>query len=458
LIKKIKSKTKSFVKRILIKLRRFMEQDTVGWSKRAFFRGEFNEQTTVAMAHRMFRTLYTGDEKIRIAFIFQGASFWPSWESFWLAVKADDRFEAKMYVCDDTYSEKSQFLTARTFLTDLGISFAPIHDVNLTELNPHIVVIQTPYDGGHRPKSLHGNKLTARGFRVIYVPYGIEISDIQRARNDHFAGAVTCYAWRIYTFSKRIIPEYKMRSQTGGDMVRAFGHPKFDFFVGPDRPDMPADILAAANGRKIVLWKVHFPKKIGGRLITPSMKEYFEFAKVITEYPDLFFVFMPHPKFYETANRFFDADAFMDMLDTAENAVQFFGDDYRGILLNADFYMMDRSALMIEAGVTEKPVLFLQNNRYTERMTPPVQQIVDTYYSAVNCAGMRRYIDDVVIKGEDMMEPERIAAVRDVMPPLTGKSGIMIKNDIIEGLVGENPNIPARLRAHHARLNAKSLE
>ena len=435
-----------------------MARYPVEWSKRAFFRGEFNEQTTVALAHHTLRTLYYGEEKIRIAFLFQGASFWPSWETLWAAIKADDRFDAQMYVCDDIINEKSQFLTARDFLTEKGIPFTPIHDVNLSDLNPHIVVLQTPYDGGHRPKYLHGNKLTSQGYRVIYVPYGIEISDTQRARSDHFAGAVTRYAWRIYTFSQRIIIEYKRRSHTGGDMVRSFGHPKFDCFVGPDRPTMPDDILTAAAGRKIVLWKVHFPKKLGGRLITPSMTEYYAFAEAVTAYPDLFFVFMPHPKFYETAHQYFDDEAFAALLDNAENAVQYFGDDYRGPLLNADYHMMDRSALMIEAGATEKPILFLQNADYTEPMTTPVQEIVDSYYRAVDCAGMREFIENVVLGDDDHMREERLEVIHDVLPAITGKSGIMIKNDIVDGLLAENPAIPQKIRSEHARLNAHSLD
>lgn len=457
MLKKLRSRPKSFVKRHMYRLRKFMGRFTLEWSKRAFFRGEFNEQTTVAMAHRMFRTIYHGEEKIRVAFIFQGASFWPSWETFWNAIQSDGRFDAQMYVCDDILKEKSQFRTAQDFLIDKDIPFTPIHDVNMSELDPHIVVLQTPYDGGHRPKYLHGNKLTSSGYRVIYIPYGIEISDTQRAQSDHFSGAVTRYAWRIYTFSQRIIIDYKKRSHTGGDMVRSFGHPKFDCFVGADRPTMPEDILEAAAGRKIVLWKVHFPKKLAGRLITPSMTEYFSFAEILTEYPDLFFVFMPHPKFYETAHQYFDSDVFSAMLDNAENAVQFFGDDYRGPLLNADYHMIDRSALMIEAGATENPVLFLQNKKYTEPMTAPVQEIVDSYYQAVDCDGMRQFIEDIVLSDNDHMREERLGSVHAVLPPLTGKSGIMIKNDIIDGLLAENPAVPQNVREEHARLNALSL-
>lgn len=453
-VPKLKACLRKYIKDKILHAKSIFERDVLSWAKRAFFRSEFNEQTTVALSHHMMRRLYDGKEKIRIAFIFQGASFWPSWDSLWEAVNADGRFEASMYVCDDVYKEKSQFQTARKFLNDAGIPFTPIHDANLTELNPHIVVLQTPYDGGHRPKYLHGNALTAKGFRVVYIPYGIEISDTQRGRNDHFSGSVTRYAWRIYTFSEKIISDYKRFSLTGGDMVRSFGHPKFDHFVGAHRPSMPQEILDAAKGRKIVLWKVHFPKKLNGRLITPSMQEYFNFAKSLLEYPDLYFVFMPHPKFYETADEYFDAKAFAKLLDTAENAMQFFGDDYRGVLLNSDFYMIDRSALMIEAGVTGKPILFLSNKSYREPMTKPIQGIVDSYYQAVDCAGMKKFISEVVVGGLDSKQAERSRAIQETIPPITGQSGLLIKNDMVNGLLNENPAISKIVRARHAKKHA----
>lgn len=435
--RRIGSKTKSLVKPYAMRFANILTAESARFSKRAFFKAEVVEDVTIRMAHQMFRVPYNGREKIRIVFIFQSASFWPSWETFWEAVRNDDRFEEIMLVCDDIISEKSQFLTARKFLKEKGIPFQVVHDVNLSEISPHIVVLQTPYDGGHRPKYLHGNNLMSRGFRVVYITYGIEIADTYKARSDHFDGAVTKFAWRVYTFSKEMIPEYKRYSKTNGDMVRALGHPKFDIFFSDPKPEMPARILKAANGRKIVLWKVHFPKKVNGKLITPSPDEYLKFAQKLAKYDNLFFVFMPHPKFYETLDKFIDRDKFISILNNAENVIQFVDDDYRGVLINCDYYIMDRSALMVEAALTKKPVIFVQNPDYTEIMTAPVQKLVDNYYSARTCQEIEENIESVFL-GTDTMRLERLKVTDEVIAVPPEGSGMAIKNDILTSLIREN--------------------
>ena len=384
----------------------------------------------------MFRVPYRPENKIKIIFIFQAASFWPSWESFWEACQQDDRFDVQMYVCDDPIKEQIQFKSARAFLDNLGIKYAHISTVNLDELKPDVVVLHTPYDGGHRPKYLHGNRLTASGYRVIYITYGIEISDTDGARSDHFTASVTTTAWRVYTFSQEMIPLYKKFSPTGGDMVRAIGHPKFDGLVGGKFNSFPEDINNLINGRKVVLWKVHFPKIVAGHQITPSINEYLQFAKNISQYEDLFFIFMPHPKFYEQLEKFANVSDFRATLDSAENVHQYFEDDYRAVLLNCDFYMIDRSALMIEAGVTGRPILYLHNNAYDEPMTPPVQHIIDSYYKAHSYEGMDSFIQDVIY-GEDYMKIERDDAFHKIIPFLDGNNGERIKEDIITSIMKE---------------------
>jgi len=384
----------------------------------------------------MFQIKYKPNEKVRIVFIFQAASFWPSWESVWEACSKDDRFDARMYVCDDIIREKTQFNTARQFLDEKGIEYTHISNVNLSELKPHVIVLHTPYDGGHRPKYLHGNRLSADGYRVIYIPYGIEISDTGGARNDHFTGTVTPNTWRLYTFSPEMIKDYKRFSPTGGDMVRSFGHPKFDGLVNRKTHSLPDEIRQLAKGRKVILWKVHFPKRVGGKLITPSMQEYLKFAKTLAEYDDLFFVFMPHPKFYEVLGKFINKSQFQNTLESAENLFQFFDDDYRDVLLSCDYYMIDRSAIMIEAGITGKPIVYLKNHSYAEPMTAPVQKIVDSYYQASDCAGMGKFIKDVVY-GQDDLKESRNAVFKEVLPDCDGNSGERIKEDIYNSLTSE---------------------
>ena len=135
----------------------------------------FSEHLVVSLSHHQLKRPYRDGEKIDIVFLFQAASFWPSWESVWDACNEDIRLNPIMLVCDYDIKEKTQFKSAQNFLNKKNIKFRHISDVNLDDISPHIIILQTPYDG-HRPFYLRANRLSAKGYRIVYIPYGIEIS------------------------------------------------------------------------------------------------------------------------------------------------------------------------------------------------------------------------------------------------------------------------------------------
>jgi len=407
-------------------------------------KNKLTEYMLIELSNKILKRKYVKGEKIDIIFLFQSASFWPSWESVWEACVADKRINPIMLVSDDPIKEKVQFETAQQFLIEKNISYQHVSEVNLTEINAHIIILHTPYDG-HRPRYLHGKQLTAKGNRVVYIPYGIEISDTGRARNDHFLGGVTTSAWRLYTFSKEIIPYYKMFSPTGGDMVKSFGHPKFDRLNKKYFPSLPSDILKKARGRKVLLLKVHFPKKVNGKMITPSIDMYINFIKTISAYQNLFVIFMPHPKFYEELKKIKDVDKFRDIISQTKNIIEFTEDDYRPVLMNCDYYIVDRSALMVEVGVTGKPILYV-HTKIPEPMTKPVQKIVDSYYQASTGLEIRKFMDEVVLLDEDPLKETRKKVFNSIILDMDGKSGELIKEDMVNSLINDTiPKISSSL-------------
>lgn len=426
---------KKYFMSILEELRTYMLFPALKRINAGVSRGIKQQYIYNKLSHHLLRRKYKKNDKIDISFIFQSASFWPSWESFWNACVEDERFNPVMYVCDDEFKEKVQFKTAQTFLKNLEIPFQHISDVNLQELKPHVVVLHTPYDG-HRPPYLSGGAISSEGFRLIYIPYGIEISDSNKARSDHFECGVTTNAWRIYTFSPEIIKDYKRYSPTGGDMVRAYGHPKFDLLNKVNFPNLPNEIKNKTNGRKVVLWKVHFPKKVDGKFITPSLKMYMNLLDSLREYKDLFFIFMPHPKFYAELEKFTNVEKFKSKLNL-ENIFEYTADDYRPVLVNSDYFILDRSALMVEAGVTGRPILYVSNDSYYEPMTLPVQRIVDSYYQANTLKEIKSFIDTVVIDDHDSLKESREEAFNNTIPKINGMSGNRIKEDIANALEAE---------------------
>lgn len=387
---------------------------------------------------------FNKQEKIRICFLFQVASFWPSWDSFWNACKNDDRIEVKMMLFDETIVEKSQMKTARKFLEKLDIEYLEANETNIDNFNPHIIVVQTPYDVEHRPTFLYTNQLRRKGYRIVYIPYGIEISDTIESRKKHFLNNVVLNAWRIYTFSEKMKQDYIKYEKTNQNKVYALGHPKFDNLFDIQDSSIRDVILEKANGRKIVLWKVHFPKAFRlsncERVIcTPYLLEYYKFAKKISEYEDMYFIFMPHPKFFEMCAYIVDGllgIKIREILKQLDNVYIYEHDDYRPGLLLADYIMVDRSAIMVEAGMTNKPILYLENSDYQEPVTDAIKPLINSYYRGTGCKDMIEFIE-MCRKDIDPNKKERIKAFNQCVPFTDGKSGFRIKEHIVNSLFEE---------------------
>ena len=239
-------------------------------------------------------------EQVRIAVLYQVASFWPSIESFYEECARDRDADIRVYFIGAVSVERAQVEDSDKFLTEKGIPFSEYSEQAIREFRPHVALYQTPYDVSFRnPDSLaiHLKKL---GIRIVYIPYGIEIADTEDARFNHYQAFVVKNAWRIYTFSEQMRSDY-VRYCPNRHAVRAFGIPKFDAIAQKDR--MKAEeIRQSAGGREVILWKMHFPKLIyengQKKQVTPYLEEYWKFAEQIERYEDFFFVVMPHPMFF----------------------------------------------------------------------------------------------------------------------------------------------------------------
>jgi len=385
---------------------------------------------------------YELKEKIKIVFFFQSASFWASWESFFEECKKDSRLEVLTVLFDKDFSGKSQMKTARKFLEQKSIEFIDYENYDLKSHSPDIAVLQTPYDHIHRPVEIWSKVLKLKGIRVVYIPYGIEISDTENVRKFHFAEGVPLYAWKVYTFSELIKQDYIKYSRNAKKRVEVLGQPKFDGLFHKENLPLPEEIQNRAKGRKIVLWKVHFPKQENiysktrkSYYVTPDFEEYMQFLDKISENPDLFFIFRPHPNFFDMClfNGVLTPQEIEEMkqkLNSTENLYFDTLDDYRITLVNSDCIIIDRSSLMVEAAVAGVPILYMHNKNYYEPLTEAISGLVDSYYKGSDCKDMLDFLE-MFRQGEDLKKQERIFATRKYIPFFDGNSGMRIKENMI---------------------------
>lgn len=378
-------------------------------------------------------------EKVRIAVMYQVASYWPSIESFYRACVNDDSVDIRIFFVNEVSVESAQIEKTDVFLTEKGIPFFVYSEKELKNFHPHAALYQPPYDVSYRNPSALSVHLREMGIRIVYIPYGIEISDTEDARFNHFHTFVVRNAWRIYTFSEIMLEDYK-KYCPNRQAVRAFGIPKFDSIV--HRNEMgSSDHFQMAGGRRIILWKMHFPKLIYDnnqkKQVTPYIEEYLRFAGQIEDYDDLFFVVMPHPMFFsqtispELSKK---TEKLFWQLRGKKNVYIDDRADYRISLYHADAVIIDRSAVMVEAGFLDIPVLYMKNPDYEEPLTKAVKELADSYEQGTSCADIQKFLDKFC---DQELGPVigRIKKARlQVLPPEAGMSGEKILADIKGGI------------------------
>lgn len=383
---------------------------------------------------------YLKGDKIRMVFLFQVASFWPSWESFYKSCVDDPRIEVKLLFLDETVREAVQMQSAKKFLEQEKLEYIDFCDFDIDEYKPHVVVIQTPYDAGHRIKAHWSSAWKAKGYRVVYIPYGIEISDTETSHSMHFEQHVVENAWRIYTFSEIMLKDYRKYCINAG-AVRVLGLPKFDSLCNRGTFPLDSDLAERIAGRKVCLWKVHFPKifEENGKdiFVTPDINEYIAFAEYAARHGNIFFIFMPHPRFKEPVKekRLQElAEKLMGTLENVENVYIDLKDDYRNSLTNADFIIVDRSAVMVEAAAVGVPILYMVNSDFYEPVTKAIEPLINSYEKGSTCADMIEFTE-ACMRGEDRNRDIRNKSFRECIPFFDGHCGERIKEDIVQGIV-----------------------
>ena len=434
--KSIKKKLKplaNFSRRVTAKLMKPVSDKIV-----ADVRSSVNASIKLSAQQKSSLIPYYCGEKIRILFIFQMASLWPSWESFYESCMNDPNFSVTFTLLkEDNPVSMSQMLSAEPFLQSKGIPYVYFSDELIARTKPHVVVLQTPYDW-YRQKHAKSDTLLRYGTRLIYITYGIEIADTAHAHKDHYTTAVR-NCWRIYTFSDRMRADYAIYCNNG-IAARACGHPKFDALFHKERFSLPEEVLSRAQGRKVILWHLHFPKFVIQKnkapvMATPYLNEYIDFVKTVGASQDFFFIAQLHPKFMDCEEGLQNqAKTLVEELEKLPNVYFDRDDDYRPCLIWADYIITDRSAIMVEGAAAGVPILYMSNADYYEPMTEAVKPLVDSYAQGHTAEDMTAFVENCR-NGLDPQKEAREKAFHECIPYFDGKCGERIKEDIAKSLM-----------------------
>ena len=394
-----------------------------------------------------------GSGRRRVVFVAQNGHSWPCMASVHSAFAADPGWETVVVALP--WEHPSFEASSRTedknrifaFLKEEGIRHVRWEDFSLQKNSADLVFLQNPYDST-RPAGWKVPELVRRGHRLCYVPYAIEFGGNHEDVLYQFNMPLQQYAWAVFARSQAHRDLFTEHCRAGSRHVMVSGHPKFDRLcldveVAPD-----PGLVAFAAGRPLILWNPHFDVRLNGTRFGDGYSTFLRWRDFLpaefARRPDLAFVIRPHPNFFAALEQRgimtrTELDEFCRRCAEAGNIRVDISSSYYPVLAAADAMISDGSSLLIEFGITGKPVC------YSHNPNGPVAHLdyeldldyIRQYQSWATSEGHFRTFLDRVAAGEDSGREVRIAELRRRMGVRAGGVGPAIKQMLEERLAAE---------------------
>ena len=406
---------------------------------------------TTLVADLRRKTNFPDTEKVtgrplRIAFVAQYASVWPSLRSVYRFASQDSQFSPVVILTPFFHpfsSTVETYLQMRDLLVSEGIPFCPSGNSASVAQKADVIFLQNPYDET-RPKHLTAPALQAAGTRIAYVPYGLEVGGGQWNTTAQFDSPLQRAAWRIFARSEAHKMLFGKHCSIGNRHVVVTGHPKFDQVDEHDSGLSPPEWASKINGRKVILWTPHFSEGP-----TPAWSTFQLYGEHILEqarqHTDLFFLVRPHPLFFSAMlkNKVWsknDEDIFRRLLSGSENLALDEAPQYHTSFHYSSALMADVGSFLLEYLPTQKPLLYL---KHPEGLGMNDEgELEEILYAAETTNDITQFIS-MISTGNDPKKDQRISAIPRFLFGLDGMSGQRICEHI-KSTLWEAPNEAVR--------------
>ena len=160
------------------------------------------------------------------------------------------------------------------------------------------------------------------------------------------------------------------------------------------------------------------------------------FLELPAKYPQIDFVFKPHPLLFVTLSRSElwgkeKVEQYINKISSFSNVEYQNGGDYFEIFINSSAIIHDCSSFLMEYLYTGKPACYmLKNQEEIKAIFAPIgQKCLANYYQVFNKNEIIKFIEDVVLQDNDPMKKERISfAQKEIMVNYPNATDSIIKN------------------------------
>lgn len=368
-------------------------------------------------------------------------SMW-RYQKLYEQLATDTRFKVTVVIIDlPSYtSEENQKnrIELKEFFDKKEVNYTQFEELpegkRIDALEPDILFIIQPY----AMKSAMVNYYHYKDKLLCYYPYALQNSNLKWEYNTRFHNI----AWRIYLPTPSHVENAKALSYIKGRNCVVVGEPHSDEFFASLKFNPWND----TKGRKKIIWAPHFQITPNAMYYRPSFLWTYELmldiAKKYSE--QLYIAFKPHPRLYSTLCNHPEwgkakTDAYYDQWKQMPNT-QFENGEFVELFKSSDALMHDCGSFTSEYLYTKKPCLFLTQDEPYVRKDLCIfgNKCFDSHYIAKTKEDIIRFIEDIVITGNDTLNAQRQKFFdTELLPPNGKTTAENTYNDLVNSLFGE---------------------
>ena len=380
--------------------------------------------------------------EVNVTFLVASLPMW-RFQSVFDRLRKDDRFKLSIAILPFTSFSDVQRKTSVQELTAHFESIgASIIDLSKTEhpgkllreqVNPDIIFYPQPYN------HLYQNDMDSEFFMdklLCYIPYGMLTIEDPWTFRSFFCNI----AWRMFVGEDILCLDTKSILFNGGKNIRITGEAMADVFAGEDFQDV---WKPQSKEKKKVIWAPHFSIVQNDMLTRDSFSWlHQEMLDIAEQYQErIQFAFKPHPRlFTELCNHpswgKAQAEEYYSRWKNGPNT-QLETGPYVALFKGSDAMIHDSGSFTAEYQFTGKPALFTTRDmRKSEKNLNAIGlAALHVHYPGRCREDIISFLDNVVLKGEDPMLPERLAFGKKYLTTPGGKDvAENIYNDLISSI------------------------
>lgn len=267
-------------------------------------------------------------------------------------------------------------------------------------------------------------KYVMNGGVAVFVSYGFMPDFYAREHLINLESLNLC--WKVFVDTPENLKEFVNYTDIKGKNAILSGYCKMDSLNFVPKKNLP---------RKKIIIAPHHTVNMPCLPLSNFM-EYSDFFLDLPQmYPQIDFVFRPHPLLFITLSQKElwgkeKVKKYIDKITSYSNVEFQNGGDYFDTFVNSSAIIHDCSSFLMEYLYTGHPACFLlrSNESIKEIFTPIGEKCLEKYYKAFNKEDIISFIDNVVLLGNDPLKQDRISFTKqELMINYPNSTGVIIE-------------------------------